>query len=264
MENTFFQPFKGSVNNDELNELGVIQYEVYVDNSKMFAIQCVTPGKSVITLKNATIASATKGTVIDSTHFLIGAEGQSGASFITVNENVESVVVEVSDKYNITYLGDTGIKAIKGGLAEMDYISELVALRLNNYGSDSNLSAFANAKYTNLVQLRIDNSNEKMSGDISSLSIFEKLQLFRIINNAAISGSILSFGTFTDLAQLNIDGTSISGTVEEFVAAQRTSGRTTGSIQLGYTMALVTYNGLPITGSSNKTLAWTADSITIS
>jgi hypothetical protein len=256
---------KGVVDNDNLSKLGVLQYEVYVDNGKAFGIKCANAGESVITLKNATVASVVRGTVIDSTHVSIGVEGQSGNTFVTINENISSVIVEVSNKYNITYLGDTGIKAIKGGLAETDYLSELAKLCLNNYGSDSNLSAFANAKYTDSLKLLyIDNSGGKMSGDISSLSIFKNLQNFRCTNNTAINGNILSFDTLTDLAALNIDGTRISGTVEEFVAAQRTAGRTTGSIQLGYTMALVTYNGLPITGSSDKTLAWTADSITIS
>lgn len=265
MENCVVTKLIGVVDNDNLSKVGVLQYEVYVDNGKAFKIQCTNAGESVITLKNATVASAVRGTVIDSTHVSIGAVGQSGITYITINENITSVIVEVSNKYNITYLGEPGIKAIKNGLAEIDYLSELSELQLKNYGSDSNLSAFANAKYTNsLTRLMIDNSKEKMSGDISYLSIFENLQYFRCTINAAISGSILSFGALTDLAQLNIDGTSISGTVEEFVAAQRTAGRTTGSILLGYTMALVTYNGLPITGSSNKTLSWTADSITIS
>lgn len=78
-----------------------------------------------------------------------------------------------------------------------------------------------------------------------------------------ISGTIEHLGTWTALTTLNISGTSISGTLEDFCTAQITAGRTSGSITFTGN-GIVTYNNVAVPKGTSKTITFSNGSYTIS
>ena len=62
----------------------------------------------------------------------------------------------------------------------------------------------------------------------------------------------------TKLGFFNLNGTTISGSIEDFVASQYDNGRTTGSITVYFnTKTNITFQGAKII-PQGKTLSWTS------
>lgn len=123
-------------------------------------------------------------------------------------------------------------------------------------------------KYSKLTSINFGDSTsrwEGITGNISSLknnTLLTEINLNRCIN---VVGELSQLGTLTQLSNLFISTTSITGTVEDFVEAQRNAGRTEGSIEVPYIGSCVgvSFNGRSIENKSDSVLTWTSTSITL-
>lgn len=121
------------------------------------------------------------------------------------------------------------------------------------------------AKYPALTKILGFYSDIK--GTIDTIPTSTTITTLRLEQRGAmphyISGTIEHLGTWVALTTLNISGTSISGTLEDFCDAQITAGRASGSI--AYTgNGIVTYNGTAIPKGTSKTITFSNGSYTVS
>lgn len=101
-----------------------------------------------------------------------------------------------------------------------------------------------------------------LEGSIDLLGGLSNCTYINISRNSKITGNIANLGGWTSVTTLLFYGTpGITGSIESFVAAQRSAGRTTAS-GIRVNGSSLTYNGASI-GSSDRTLSWTADSISL-
>lgn len=122
-----------------------------------------------------------------------------------------------------------------------------------------NVSVFnGNTTITNVI-LR---DNDGIVGLIDSFAGCSELKVLDI-QTTKVGGNIASMGSCTKLTRLIVLGNSITGTIEELVAAFVDAGKSTGSITIDITHTGVTFEGNFVSGT--KTLAWNGISnITIS
>lgn len=106
--------------------------------------------------------------------------------------------------------------------------------------------------------------SKNISGNIATIAALKNTLTKFSAYGTPLSGSIEDLGECTLLVTLNFNNDiNIGGTVEGFVARQRAAGRTTAEFtQFDMSYSKVTFNGHTLTGSTNNTLLWTANTIT--
>lgn len=147
--------------------------------------------------------------------------------------------------------------------SDLKYLSTLKTL-----STTGNCSTMTLSELSTLVSLTIITSTDwtHLTGDIKDLySPGWLLSVLNLSTAKSITGDFKYLGRFTNITNIRITSTPITGSIENFVAVQRgIGGRTTGSVtfQVG-NLTNITFNGVKCTGSSTTdTITWTADSIT--
>lgn len=100
--------------------------------------------------------------------------------------------------------------------------------------------------------------------DVTSIGLGGKFISFDVSSiTANIKGSLNNFG-FSPITSLNAPNTKkVSLNIEQFVANNRTAGRTTGSLSLPWVGACnCTFNGAAVKNQQSNSLSWTATTIT--
>lgn len=113
------------------------------------------------------------------------------------------------------------------------------------------LSDIKDFVYLDTIDIIYLNSNN-ITGDLSDLPATSNVINFQVAHTGVV-GNITSLGGWTTLTRLTVEYTAVGGTVEDFIAAQRAAGRTTGSIAIYAYNSGVTYNGA---GFNNQTFTW--------
>lgn len=101
-----------------------------------------------------------------------------------------------------------------------------------------------------------------MQGNIAALTQLSSFKNLDAGECRGLTGDITSLGSMTTLENLALYATNVSGTMESFVAAQRASGRTTGTITgSGGNWGQVTFNGSR--DNAKGAVSWTETTITM-
>jgi hypothetical protein len=227
---------KSAVDNSNLEKLGVVKLSIKKQTN---AIEMWSNGGSCIVsvLNNTGTITAVSGVgsqLIDSTHAKIANGGIAQGGNITFTGN-ESIQIEISDKYKLGTL----YRVINiENPDSLQYMKELMKIYINQYSSFS-------------PEFELNN--------LSNCTKCIELEF----NSPRLKGNINSLGKLTAITYINIYNAQVTGSIESFVASQRTNGRTTcDSIRTAFGGTSVTFNGQAISGGSEKVLSWTADTIT--
>lgn len=171
--------------------------------------------------------------------------------------------VELSNKYDITYLSLPNAYIEPIDVADMQYCNELQTCIVPMKGDLSNLGIMP---YVTNLDLRRPNESYDLVGTLSAFANLTSLTTLNLSKNRVITGNIADLGPLTSLTSLSLgDLNAITGTVEGFVAAQRSAGRTTcSSLSVPYIGSTpITFNGSSIVSVSQTTISWTENTITI-
>lgn len=242
-----------NVNNDELLKIGEIR----------FAFDKDTKAKSNLTIKGDNVAGQTiilkNAKLYDYNKTNLLADGDSfslpyGGDFSVEGTGIEPCEVRYFDKYNLNYL-----------------ITEYIDLQKNWVGFIKKLGIRKQPINSNDLEIfnkdLITASFNYYKGKLKDLTRFTKLQILEINNFNSFNGivGVLSdLGTLTELITVSIGGQKyITGSLEDFVKANRTSGRTSCDKFTIYCHSnQFTFNGNPL-NAIDVILKWTATTITV-
>lgn len=153
---------------------------------------------------------------------------------------------------------------------------------INDFLENITFSSNSSTTYFSIVKPNI------LTGTLASTKTFDKIYQFSIrtqsdlvINLSVVAdilpssltylylqsmtqctGDISTLGTFTSLTGLRLTGTSVSGTVEGFVNAQRVAGRSSCDSMNVQLPSTVTFNEEAVSIVSDVVLSWTETQIT--
>ena len=288
MVNCLKTQLKEAISNDSLDKLGEIKLVCSLSDPTIYI--CADTANKVL-------LKATGGTLNGNAEMYAGTEGND--SYTISGSSAEPVLITANPKYNITKLSSViptkGISDLAylglqyfyfdnatfdasfvskykidiNGFKDFNDKSKLRAFSCLIPSAEASLSNIVSGNiesfsgFTSIVVVNFDNTN--VEGDVESLASLTTLKRVLFTNCAGITGDISNLGTLTSLNTLGAHGSTLYGTLESFVQAQRSSGRTTEStgITITYGLGNVTFNGQEIAYSgSSRTLTWTASTIT--
>lgn len=196
--------------------------------------------------------------------------------YFGVDTSVNSVKIKIVGNGAITSLGgvSTNVKEAQVSHGQSFVLSQgtyqllfdkyyAVPLSFPTDGSitidaaDFNKSLYS--KDSNLSLIRI------VYGNVKGMGSLKNVKTLNFQSCDKLYGDIAELGTCTGLTELWLNGTQVSGNIEDFVKAQRAAGRTScDSLNIPYAAeTLVKWKGNGVTTSvyQNK-LSWTSNSIT--
>lgn len=153
---------------------------------------------------------------------------------------------------NVTIKGNT---EIYGDIANFGTLSRCKILDTGDTAIEGNISSLSGM--TSIEELLLTGS--KIVGNIDSLSSLIHLKNISLATTN-VEGNFSELGMLTELNTINFTNLmGMTGSVEDFVAAQVANGRTTcAGIAINKNLGNVTFNGNVLTGSNDKTLSWTS------
>ena len=190
-----------------------------------------------------------------------------------INANITRGNVE-GDLSNLAGLNLRYVSIGKNIYGDIKVIDEI------NWSTETNISGGMPAAF--IVYSR----DKKITGNIASLTGSSVLTQLGFNGQTGISGTLAQIAekfpnlTHLDIPHSNITGNikditcpltrmgvydcaDINGSLEEFVATQRSHGRTTGTCSnADYWTGNITLNGLALNSSNNNNFSWTASQIT--
>lgn len=198
--------------------------------------------------------------------------------------------IDLSNKYNIwgIKMSESGISAqvlpiFDIGSTELRYLTALTRLYVNRNNSDIDISDLSDKSWhtmnilssisgnlsgisqnlDNLVSLRVQDSSDKITGDIISLASAENCTYMNISGNSGIIGNIASLGTCKLLDTLGIySSNGITGTLESLAEAMIAAGRTSGTLNVDMNN-VVTVNGQTVQTGTRKTITFSGGTYVI-
>ena len=294
--NCLVTKLKGVVDNDNLPEYGTLAFDVPANSISDFVTFNIGgfPGQ-VLSFDGGVTMETWGGNLITSPYNIsvdvpanFGLKMRSGNTKGTVRIKSKYAMIggTLSNgllAFPLKY-GENNIKSISYWFKGMNFIFGLDSQHVNDITGNveelvENCPTIQNIKVESCPNLdvnidRIDFSEivsftYYRSGIVSgNLSAFKNTNILSIGIGVSsepghVTGDIVdAFGSNTSINNLTIyDEPNVTGSIEDFVAAQRSAGRTTGTINIGFTGSGVTYNG-----SNNilySSLTWDANSITV-
>jgi hypothetical protein len=199
---------------------------------------------------------------------------------ISVESGIEKCNVEISNYYSLNktlkVYGSESIEKLKYSkvkvlvlyldspfnVSALYGINQLSSLTLTDEGSflNGDFSDIFNKGLLNSFNLYNTNSKVPISIEKLANNPLSSVCIERCTNIQPETNALSLLGRITTLETLRLQGSNFSGTVEEFVASQISSGRTScQGLLIGSNMGLnVTFNGQPINGPIGKVLSWTS------
>ena len=282
MGNCLVTKLKGTVNNDSLTKLNEIQF-IAAKEATYIAIVANAENKVLVTF-NGAMSNGNKE-VYAPTSGTIRMSSDEGVDVVKIYANPKYDIVEIGDVWpvdglrilshnNIISIGCVGsrfnrvlvdkLKEINISIDDLKGFTNKGALTSINFncsnsfitGNIDSLSDFTNLKTLNIIVSGV-------TGNIKSLEKLTQLTDIRFNSSDGVTGDIKSLGKMTNLKSIDLFRTSVGGTVESFVQAQRAAGRTveTEGITINKSLGKVTFEGNVV--DSSATLTWTSDTITV-
>jgi len=244
---------KKSVNNSDLMKLGVITMQVS-------AIDPFNANNNIkLRYKDESGKAITDGMFMNS-------QGVPTGTSKDVNANTDTYLILDVNQCNVDIYNKYAVKELSCGarfyldLKMLSYCNELTYLEANLTGTLEQLASLSS------IETILTHNDSNLIGNISAIKDLSSITVLKITGITGVYGNIADLGKLTSLTRLAIGDTRISGSVEDFVAAQRLNGRTTcEGILVPYlgTNTGITFNGAAAPKASNQTLSWTASEITI-
>ena len=241
-----------NVNNDELLKIGEIRFAFDKDTKDKSNIRVEGDNVEgqIVVLKNAKLYDFDKNTLFsDGGSFSL----PYGGKFSVEGTGVEPCELRYFDKYNL--------KAIT---------TEYIDLQKNWLGFVEDLAIIKQPINSNDIE-KLNKDLKRCifniyKGKLKDFARFTKLQSLSVSNFNSINsvvGTLSDLGTLTELTSVSLGGQSyITGSLEAFVQANRTSGRTSCDKFTIYCSAnQFTFNGNQL-NVAEITLKWTATTIT--
>lgn len=238
MSNCLVTKLKGVVDNDNLSKLGVIRIPLMANMTSSNWRAIATPIGTTVSPKlslisgNFTITNA-GGTATLPHDFPLGA-----AENIKVTTGATAPTIEIDNKYSISSLGNILNKA----------------------------SAEFSCKELEYLPLTEMECSSVMIQDVVDIIIIQTLTDISLSGDSCV-GDFSELGKLVNLTNLNCYGVrnNLVGTIEDFVTKARAAGRTTGSVSYKpqHYASTITYEGSALDYSYTWTIAWTADSISV-
>lgn len=138
-------------------------------------------------------------------------------------------------------------------LEEIRFMKNLTSLQSFNQSLDINKFPYTSI----LTYLNVNYISGKLSVLADAIPNVSTLY----VNQSSVEGDISELGRLVKLGRIDVSNTNVTGSLESFVKAQRTAGRSNcEKILFQNTQKNLTFNGSNIT--VNGSLSWTTDSIT--
>lgn len=188
------------------------------------------------------------------------AKVDSSYGHFTVN-GVDSQSVDVEDGTTVNF-----VKTHNGVVAKeyVYYSSKMLRGALNFdtlSGSTSVLRIYCERGY-----LDGDSTKELITstGSLGDMGMFPNLELFYAMYERNISGSLSAFNGCLKLLSINLQSTNITGSLEDFGAAQfaNGTGRTSGQVSV-ICNGIITLNGETVANGTQKVVRYTSSGYTI-
>lgn len=242
-----------NVNNDELLKIGEIRFAFDKDTkvTSNLTIKGENIGGQTIILKNAKLYNYNKSELF--------ADGDSfslpyGGDFSVEGTGIEPCEVRYFDKYNLDYIVTEYLDLQK------NWVGFIKKLAITKQPINSNdLETFNKDLMSANLQF--------YKGKLKDFTRFTKLKSL-VVNNFrnfnGIVGVLSDLGTLTELTNVSIGGQRyVTGSVEDFVQSNRTSGRTScDRFDIFCSSNQFTFNGNPL-NATDIVLKWTATTITV-
>ena len=215
--------------------------------------------------------------------------GSWARALITIGFNLESIKFSKGLKVISTRVTAGNVEGDLSNLAGLNL--RYVAAGKNVYGDIKVIDEINWSTETNIdggipAAFSVYSEDKKITGNIASLIGSSVLTQLGFNGQTGISGTLAQIAEkFPNLTSLGIPHTNITGNIkditcpltymgvydcagingslEEFVATQRSHGRTTGTCSNGgYWTRNITLNGLALNSSNDNNFSWTASQIT--
>lgn len=162
--------------------------------------------------------------------------------------------LSIMNKYNLTVLELNSLAFPEFDiLEEIKYMKALVLLQ--SFKQHLNIEKFPySSVLAGLIVHNIDGRLSELANKIPNVSTL-------YLNQSNIEGNISDLGALIKLTKIDVSNTNVTGSLESFVVAQRSSGRSIcNGITFQNTQTNLTFNGVAIT--ANGSLSWTASTMT--
>ena len=247
---------KASVNNDALRLFDGVRIELKPHTAG-------NPAKAYITFLAATKAYLRgDGQFTNSSGTPIGKVMDISAGAVGFYTTPEGGILEFEGRSLVKEI--RMVSSTSMDLAEATYLDNIVSLYvMEPFGDISSLNP-ETMRSLSLLSLREAN---EVTGDLSSLKDFTALTYLLFNKTYNVTGNLAILGKLTSLTFMQLADSQIYGSLESFVAAQRSNGRTTcDGIDLVWFSASphITWRGasIPAAGAEALRLSWTASTIT--
>lgn len=246
------------VNNSNLSKLGVIEFDILADTTfntdHAIGIWCTQPVVVTTTANFNNYSGASIGNSVTI---------QNVDNIVYTLPSIDAAHITIKEKYPIKWFRVKYRLAAPLDLEQFTPLNDLEDLETSLCGDFDNIKKLSSL--TKLICTVKKEDEEGLEGDISSVSSLSGLTQLSILEQRGISGNIASLGTLTNLTKMELGGTKIGGTVEEFVARQRGAGRTTcDGIACPYLgNSKVTFNNIAAPNAYDQSVSWTATQITL-
>lgn len=162
--------------------------------------------------------------------------------------------LSIMNKYNITSLELNSLV-----FPEFDILEEIKFMKalvdLQSFKQHLNIEKFPYSSV--LTSLTVHNIDGRLSALASKIPNVSTLY----IDQSSIEGDISELGALIKLAKIDVSNTNVTGSLESFVVAQRSSGRSIcNGITFQNPQTNLTFNGVAI--DANGSLSWTASTMT--
>ena len=279
MGNCLITKLKGNVDNDSLPKFGKIEVPISVNNSNEFV--------HLLRLSDTMAKKEFECEIIGEGNFIGGSfpNGENLGKSVTLSSSLQQVYVSngefkliIGNIYNINKI--TGVLYRFADFNMFKY-SDIYSIS-NEFttakpGIGGKIIAWQNLTFVytsdadkitgNVSELANCPLNALMitgTGITSNVSDLSQLTTLTNLQVTSTGGELSDLGTLTNLSQLTVMG-HLSGSVESFVQALRTNGKTSGSIKTNGRLGDdITFDGEHISNDyvANETLVWTATQIT--
>lgn len=162
--------------------------------------------------------------------------------------------LSIMNKYNLTKLELNQLAFPEFDiLEEIKYMKELASLQSFNQHLNTEKFPYSSV----LTGLNVHNIDGRLSALANKIPNVSTLY----VNNSSIGGDISELGALIKLTSIDVSNTNVTGSLESFVVAQRSSGRSIcDGITFQNTQTSLTFNDAAIT--ANGSLSWTASTMT--
>ena len=242
MEKCLVTKLNGVVSNNEILKIGELRVKIDSTDAPEFYNHFMATGNEVIV--NKLVDEGLNAEFPNS----FGTEGGYDGKLSGKGR------LSIMNKYNITSL-----ELFQLAFPEFDILEEIKYMKalaaLKSFNQHLNAEKFPYSSV--LIYLNVNNIDGRLSALANKIPNVSTLY----VNKSNIEGNISDLGALIKLERIDTSNTNVTGSLESFVVAQRSSGRSIcNGITFQNTQTNLTFNGVAI--DANGSLSWTASTMT--